>query len=102
MPKREKSASHTSARQSTRRTSPRKPKPPPPEEVGVDAGAIPTPEAMPEIVDLPVPPPPELTFASRVPPPEPERPRPQSRRAVFFDVENTSRASDVKRMLEQL
>lgn len=66
------------------------------------AEAIPTPEAIPEIVDLPVPPPPELTFAARVPPPEPDRPRPPGRRAVFFDVENTSRASDVKRMLEQL
>jgi hypothetical protein len=45
---------------------------------------------------------PEVEFAARVPPPVPERPLPTHRRAIFFDVENTSRSSDVTRMLEQL
>src|SRR5437870_4280152 len=31
---------------------------------------------------------PERLFAARVPPPEPERPRPSVRRGIFFDVEN--------------
>jgi hypothetical protein len=45
---------------------------------------------------------PEAQFAARVPPPAPERPRPEHRRAVFFDVENTSRASDVAKILEHV
>ena len=45
---------------------------------------------------------PEIGFVARVPPPPTERPRPVHRRAIFFDVENTSRSSDVTRMLEQL
>ncbi len=57
------------------------------------------PAAEPEVVEETWP---ELGFAARVPPPLPERPRPLHRRAIFFDVENTSRSSDVLRMLEQL
>jgi hypothetical protein len=110
MPKSEKPASHTSARRTTRRGSARKEKPAiSPEQVGESAPApAPLPEVasategLPEIMDLPMPPSPEISFAARLPPPEPERPRPAGRRAVFFDVENTSRATDVKRMLEQL
>jgi len=45
---------------------------------------------------------PELAFSSRVAPPEPERPYPARRRAVFFDVENTSRAEYISRVLEHL
>ena len=45
---------------------------------------------------------PEPTFAARVPPPEPERPRPSLRRAIFFDVENSSRVDHVARLLEYL
>jgi len=45
---------------------------------------------------------PEVAFASRVPPPMPERPRPLQRRAIFFDVENTSRPNDVARLLEHV
>jgi hypothetical protein len=45
---------------------------------------------------------PEAQFAARVPPPAPERPRPEHRRAVFFDVENTSRASDVAKILDHV
>ena len=35
----------------------------------------------------------ESTFAARVPPPEPERPRPPGRRAIFLDVENRAAPS---------
>jgi hypothetical protein len=45
---------------------------------------------------------PEPRFASRVPPPEPERPRPMARRAIFFDVENSSRSDHVARVLSHL
>src|SRR6266849_4552163 len=44
----------------------------------------------------------EPVFAGRVPPPEPERPLPSARRAIFFDVENTSRAEHVARMVDHL
>jgi hypothetical protein len=42
---------------------------------------------------------PEPDFAARVPPPEIDRPRPSVRRAVFFDVENSSRVDHVERVL---
>ena len=45
---------------------------------------------------------PERTFAARVPPPAPARPLPSVRRAIFFDVENSSKAAHVARMLEHL
>jgi hypothetical protein len=45
---------------------------------------------------------PETIFAERVPPPEPERSHPASRRAIFFDVENTSRAQHIARVIEHL
>jgi len=45
---------------------------------------------------------PEPRFAARVPPPEPERPRPSVRRAIFFDVENSSRADHAARVLAHL
>src|SRR5207247_701724 len=41
-------------------------------------------------------------FASRVAPPEPERPTPASRRAIFFDVENTSRAQHIAHVIDHL
>ncbi len=44
----------------------------------------------------------EPLFAERRPPPEPERPFPSARRAVFFDVENTSRAEHIARVIEHL
>ncbi|HZA50588.1 MAG TPA: hypothetical protein VE549_07595, partial [Myxococcaceae bacterium] len=112
MSKSEKTASHTSARRTTRRRGRRKPRPALSAETGDEpessvAAALldepaPAQEVLPGIADLPAPPPPEIAFAARIPPPEPERPRPTHRRAVFFDVENTSRSADVKRMLEQL
>src|SRR5262249_40463552 len=45
---------------------------------------------------------PERAFATRVPPPEPERPWPVGRRVIFFDVENTSRPEHIARMIEHL
>ena len=78
------------------------------------------PAPRPEVVDappppllLPDPPPagalpdvalsqPEPAFAARVPVLEPERPHPSSRRAIFFDVENTSRVEHIARMIDHL
>jgi hypothetical protein len=37
-----------------------------------------------------------------VPPPEPERPRPAGRRAIFLDVENTSRAQHLADVIDHL
>jgi hypothetical protein len=45
---------------------------------------------------------PEPRFASRVLPPEPDRPFPGSRRAIFFDVENASRPEHIARVIEHL
>jgi hypothetical protein len=45
---------------------------------------------------------PEPTFASRITPPEPAPPPPPNRRAVFFDVENTSRPEHVESVLRHL
>src|SRR5262250_212742 len=58
-------------------------------------------EASPEERGIPVSSP-EPIFAARVPPPEAERPFPDQRRAIFFDVENTSRAQHIARMLDHL
>jgi hypothetical protein len=44
----------------------------------------------------------EPFFVARVPPPGPRQPLPSVRRAVFFDVENTSRAEHVSRVLRHL
>jgi hypothetical protein len=46
--------------------------------------------------------PPETVFAARIPPPLPVRPPPATRRAIFFDVENTSRAEHIARVLDHL
>jgi len=47
---------------------------------------------------------PELVFAGRAAarPPEPERPLPTTRRAIFFDVENTSRVQHIARVIDHL
>jgi hypothetical protein len=45
---------------------------------------------------------PEPSFAARVPAPEPPRPLPSTRRAIFFDVENSSKAEHVSRVLAYL
>lgn len=45
---------------------------------------------------------PEATFRDRVAPPPPERPRPLARRAIFLDVENTSKPQHLAHIIEQL
>jgi len=47
---------------------------------------------------------PEVDFAARAAarPPEPERPFPSGRRAIFFDVENTSRPQHIARVIDYL
>jgi hypothetical protein len=45
---------------------------------------------------------PEPLFAARVPPPAPARPRPTTRHAIFFDVENTSHPGHIERVIERL
>jgi hypothetical protein len=45
---------------------------------------------------------PEPALAARVAPAPPERPLPTSRRAIFFDVENTSRAEHISRVIAHL
>jgi hypothetical protein len=45
---------------------------------------------------------PEPVFATRVPPPAPERLRPSTRHAIFFDVENTSNPTHIERVVERL
>jgi hypothetical protein len=47
---------------------------------------------------------PEVDFAARASarPPEPERPFPATRRAIFFDVENTSRVQHIARVIDYL
>jgi len=57
-----------------------------------------TPAPLPRDIPLTVP---EATFAARVPP-EPERAAPTGRRAIFFDVENTSRAEHLARVIDHL
>jgi hypothetical protein len=68
---------------------------------------IAVPDGGPELVEHELPPEgiatlPEAEYAERVPPPPPERPVPARRRAIFFDVENTSRAEHIARMLAHL
>jgi hypothetical protein len=58
--------------------------------------------AVPEIAPAPELAMPEPDFAARVPPPEPERPLPSRRRAIYFDVENSSRVEHVARVLAHL
>jgi hypothetical protein len=69
--------------------------------------AEPTPPPTPAVEITPAEPPlplsvPEPALAARVAPPPAERPVPSSRRAIFFDVENTSRAEHISRVLAHL
>src|SRR6266403_2044448 len=45
---------------------------------------------------------PEPVFAARVPPPAPDRLRPATRHAIFFDVENTSNPAHIERVVGRL
>jgi len=44
----------------------------------------------------------EPAFSRRTPPPAPERPFPSLRRGIFLDVENSSRAAHIARVIEHL
>jgi hypothetical protein len=76
-------------------------------EQAVDAEAAQLPEPEPPAVlaeHEPVEPlaTPEVEFAARVPGAPPDRPHPDRRRAIFFDVENTSRPEHIARVIDHL
>jgi hypothetical protein len=85
----------------------RRPAAPTPEPLALEAlpveDATPEPEPDPVPHNLPLAEP-ELAFAARAAarPPEPERPLPTTRRAIFFDVENTSRVQHIARVIDHL
>ncbi len=91
-------------RRSTTATRARKPKAVDPEPVAVPRDDPPAVlEAVAEPIEtVIVTGAPEPAFAAYVPPPEPPPVRPAHRRGVFFDVENTSRAADIARVLRHL
>jgi hypothetical protein len=87
-----------------RRSSPARQAAPPPATTPPDiAPALPETAAEPAPLDLELGAP-EIAFAARAAarPPEPERPFPTNRRAIFFDVENTSRPQHIARMIDFL
>jgi hypothetical protein len=103
----------TSARAATRRRAPAKAKKtkvsrrvsPPPEIVIAE----PIPEVSVAVENTPSAPleeivaaEPEREFAARTLAAEPDRPVPAARRAIFFDVENTSRAEHIARVIDHL
>ncbi|HEU4369125.1 MAG TPA: hypothetical protein VFV05_12965 [Methylomirabilota bacterium] len=65
--------------------------------------AVPEAPAPPPPPDIPLAQP-EIAFAARAAarPPETERPFPTTRRAIFFDVENTSRVQHIARVIDYL
>jgi hypothetical protein len=77
--------------------------PPPATTLPESPPAPPEPTAEPEPLDVELSTP-EVAFAARAAaqPPEPERPFPTSRRAIFFDVENTSRPQHISRVIDFL
>jgi len=95
----------TKRRRGARRRKPRAASPPPepiaPEPAPVEAAPEPALELATELLPLAEP---ELVFAGRAAarPPEPERPLPTTRRAIFFDVENTSRVQHIARVIDHL
>jgi len=76
------------------------PKPEPPRAPAPPA-VIEAPEVQAPLTDLALATP-ETLFAERMPEPAPERPWPSSRRAIFFDVENTSQVSHIARVIDHL
>ena len=92
------------SRSRARKTPPLAPAAQPASEVVLESGPEPsylpqgTPVLEPEIVVAE----PEREFATRAVPPEPERPFPVGRRAIFFDVENTSRAEHIAKVIDHL
>ncbi len=94
-------------RRTTTRSRPRKPKPvaaaPEVAETSEPREELVQPEPEPQPVEaVIVTSVPEAGFAAYVPPPEPPPVRPARRRGIFFDVENTSRAGDISRVVEHL
>ena len=89
--KRRESVARTPAPRA-RKTPP--PEPLPPDDVSTDLVAVPLSVDV-GTADV------EPAFAKRVSP-LPERPHPTGRRAIFFDVENTSRAAHIARVIEHL
>ena len=95
----------TRRRRGAPRRKPRTASPPPepiaPEPAPVEAAPEPALEPASELLPLAEP---ELVFAGRAAarPPEPERPLPTTRRAIFFDVENTSRVQHIARVIDHL
>jgi hypothetical protein len=101
----------TEPRKSTKPRRSRGRRKPKPSKAAAPLAATPTPEpatAPPEPRAEPAPEiefaNPEFAFAARAAarPPEPERPFPTSRRAIFFDVENTSRPQHIARVIDYL
>ncbi len=74
----------------------------PVEEVAAEPAVEPPVEPEFDTEPMPVTVIPEPAFASRVTPPEPAPAPPPNRRAVFFDVENTSRPEHVESVLRHL
>lgn len=109
---RKKSTKQQRARRPQRRRTPVRAAAPPaevkpepaPAPVAVEPVVQPAPEPPPEPpVDIPLARP-EVEFAARAAAraPEPERPLPATRRAIFFDVENTSRVQHIARVIDYL
>ena len=91
----------TRRRRGGRRRKPRE-APAPPEPTAPDPAPLEAPaEPAADLLPLAEP---ELAFAGRAAarPPEPERPLPTTRRAIFFDVENTSRPQHISRVIDHL
>jgi hypothetical protein len=78
------------------------PTPPEPVAQSIEPPDEDEPVELPDSVELPDLSVPEPDFAARVPAPGPPRPLPAQRRAVFFDVENSSKAEHVSRVLAYL
>ena len=100
------SASRTAPSKKTSRKTAERPRraavvEPPPEPIAPEVPAVAVDEAEPYPFPVPVSSV-ETTFAARLPPPEPERPRPPGRRAIFLDVENTSRAQHLAHVIDHL
>jgi hypothetical protein len=96
--------SRSKAKQTPARQATRPPEAPPSPPVPAPTAAIAesaTAESAPFEVELAHP---EVEFAARAAarPPEPERPFPSGRRAIFFDVENTSRPQHIARVIDYL
>jgi len=89
-----KSATKQRAARGGRARARPRPQPEPPPPAVISEVATPEPQ-----VPLSVP---EPALARRVAPAPPERPLPTSRRAIFFDVENTSRAEHISRVIAHL